>query len=109
MDTTAEFTHYLATVTVGAPVVWATSEVLARAFKAKAHELKIAMVIGPTYGVFFLLFGWLPVLHVEMFPNWVNEVNLAFAGVSGLFSAGGAKIINDQVARRVGLKKKGGR
>lgn len=98
----ADVARYIAIVAAGMPVVWAISEALGKL--TGTSEAKVAVFVGPVYAVFFLLFGWLPLLPVDLFPEAQTAVNFAWAALSGLASAGGAKILNDKLAKPAGFK-----
>jgi len=98
----ADVARYVAIVAAGAPLVWAVSEALGKL--SGWSEGKWAVGVGPLYAVAFLLFGWLPLLPVELFPGAEVAVNFGWAALSGLASAGGAKILNDKLAKPAGFK-----
>ncbi|HUT76299.1 MAG TPA: hypothetical protein VM285_01340 [Polyangia bacterium] len=98
----ADVARYFAILGAGVPIVWAVSEVVGKTLNVR--ESAVAMFFGPMYGIFFLLFSWLPLLPVELFPQAEIAVNFAWAALSGLASSGGAKILNDKLMKKQGWK-----
>ncbi len=97
----ADIARYFAIVGAGIPIVWAVSEAIGKA--TKISEDRVALVMGPLYALFFLAFGWLPVLPV-VFEGAEMPINFAWAALAGLGSAGGAKMLNDRLMAKKGWK-----
>ena len=98
----ADVARYVAIVGAGIPLVWAVSEALGKLMRIS--EATVACVIGPVYAFMFLVLGYLPILDVQLFPGLKTPFNILWAVLAGLASSGGAKILNDKLAKPRGFK-----